>query len=242
MTELLRPELWNGHLFFVLRTFYAIERRRYDYRINAVPLDALFEELHGAANVSKSLDSIDFASIYLEHPDSYSLVSISRLMVSDLSWKSDQRAAMVNVTIGGKFWEARSDTIYNYFSVYDLEYDPARPAAERFSVRAFPEPQGHPHEEPNYLIAYASASSSYTHCKRGVLTHTISRSPSRLQFYLSLTGLDAEGKLYFANVNKEFQDYLAKNWSKTRVTVEEYTGALALLSLDSRTVDIWYPI
>ena len=243
MSELLRPEVWRDHVFFVMRTFYAIERRRYDYSITAIKLSKLFDALsESVQKVSVALVDLDRSSIFLEHSQDHTLVSISRVMVSDHSWKSTAQEGAVQLCIGGKFWEAGSDTIRNYFSVYDIEFDPARPATERFRVRSFPEPQRHPDEEPNYLIAFASAAPSFTHCKRGILMHSVCQSRLRLQFHLSVIGQDAKGELRFAKVDKALHNYLEKTWNKLRVPIEEYSGALVFMSVDCRTVDIWYPI
>lgn len=207
----------------------------------------LFEGIDGPGKFARSLDDIDASSTYLTHTECYTVVSVSRMTISSFSWKSgsvSRREEVASIIIGGKFWKAGMDTIHNYFSVYDLEFDPSQPQAERFHLRHFPCPQPYPHEkeEPHFYLAFAAPAPSFTRAKRGVLTHTVAHSHLQMQFHVSVIGLDNEGNLYFARVNKDFCDYLHGNRIKIRAFVEEYSGALCFMSADARMVNIWYPI
>ena len=124
-----------------------------------------------------------------------------------------------------------------------ISFHPSAPLTERFQLISMPEPQRHPLEESNTTVGYMAGITAFSSSRHGVLLHSTYRHQSfeRLKFYLSMIGLDSEGKLCFAKIGDDFTKYLAVNRNKVRVPIEENSCALVLLSADSKYIHIWYP-
>ena len=249
VAEPLRVLLWRDYLFFMTRSFFVIEENRFKFQLNAIYLPPYFSNHSQADDLfiqggtgTIQLEGPWISSKLLPHPADKTLVQLSAMTVSELPHSVLNNKDVAHITIGAKFWE-EADRTRDFFSIYDFDFDPTRPINDRFILRHIPPPRSHPLEEANTRIGYTAGLTAFSNAKNGLLLHSTYRSHGfeRLRFFLSVIGIDVEGKLYFAEIDEDFRKYLAANRNRCRVPIEEYSAALVFLAADTSTVDIWYP-
>lgn len=249
VAEPLRVTLWHDYLIFVTRTFFLAAEGRFNFQLNAIYLPPYFSEqslpddvvfLDGESIIELSGPNV--SSTIIHHPENRTLVQLSTMTITELPHSTTVNQDVASIIIGAKFWED-SDRTRDFFSIYEYTFNPSKPLNRRFSLRTIPLPRLHPLEEENTRIGYTAGVTTFSNAKNGILLHSTYRSLGydRLRFYLSVLGLDAEGRLYFAQVDEDFREYLALNRNRCRVPIEKHSGALVLLASDTSKVDIWYP-